>query len=195
MYQFVHIPKTGGSALQSLFRKEEMIQTGPFHNLRCAYTYYTYIAVVRDPVSRFISIYRFWKYGTKKYNRDHHFTSKFKNFTIKDFIEGFKTDPRMFVYSHTIEDHFRPQVYWVPREFWANTVVVRYQHDLTPSIQKLFEYIGTSSNIEMERKNVSLGAPETLDEIDLAWIHEYFRADFELWDAVNEHPELFKKVI
>jgi hypothetical protein len=35
----------------------------------------------------------------------------------------------------------------------------------------------------------------TLDPEDLEWLRDHYREDFELWDAVNAQPEIFKKVI
>jgi hypothetical protein len=102
--------------------------------------------------------------------------------------------PELF-HGFTKESHIRPQSFWIPRDAWLNTVVIRYQSDMESQLKRFLEYTGKPQTGHLPFRNVSRGPRETLDGDDLTWIREYYRADFELWDAVNEHPELFKKVI
>lgn len=88
--------------------------------------------------------------------------------------------------------HVEPQSNWLPKECWKNLTVLRYQKEMT---EKLEAFLGVPLKKPLTRRNVSHGDPVTLDPEDLEWLRDQYREDFELWDAVNSQPELFKKVI
>ena len=187
---FIHIPKTGGRSISEFF---DTLETHP-HNRKCD-EYGPYVTVVREPISRFESIFRFWKYGSTECQRDSVFTKKNQNVTIKNYIQLIKTNHPDVFHSFTGKTHL-PQIHWLPKKAWSHTVVIRYESDMSSQLQKFLEF---SRDIvppikELTHRNVSHGSPVTLDDEDLAWLHQHYQADFELWDALHSTPELFKKV-
>lgn len=188
--EFVHIPKTGGQSISDYLN----LRTEKAHSLRCD-SNGSYFTVVREPISRFDSMYRFWRNGSTEHRRDHVFKKKVQDVTVKDYICMIQEQKSDLCHAFTTDAHVKPQSYWIPRDSWPNVVVIRYQSDMKVQLQKILEYLGRSQTKALPLRNVSNGSRETLDEYDLLWVREYYKDDFELWDHVNNSPELFKNVI
>ena len=194
-YIFVHTPKCGGLSMRKFSKDSPIKGFDKIHRLTCK-NGVNPIIIVRDPIDRFISLYRFWKNGSsdvfkKKYASKH---------TVKEFIDCMKAKrmKSLVQTGGTMRCHFQTQTCWIQSDTYARAIVIRYQKDLGPSITKLFEYLGMPlPSEEYPRVNESIRGSESvdLDEVDIAWIHEYYAADFVLWDLVNNHPEQFRKVI
>ena len=135
-----------------------------------------------------MSMYRFWRYGSDRMVQSN-------QGTIKDYIHYIKTNSDLLIDKFTKDVHYHQQIRWIPENTWSRAIVLKYQPDMTRSSEKLLEHLGISQKSVLEHKNVSKGQPELLDHEDLNWIRDYYKSDFELWDSVNNHPELFKKVI
>jgi hypothetical protein len=193
MYQFVHVPKTGGLALQSFlikhYRWDLELKCSVEHDVICT-PWRDSIIIIREPVSRFMSMYRFWKNGSDKMRPQNEHKE-----TIKEYIELIKTNNDHLIDKYTKYVHYRGQYTWIPKNTWSQTIVLRYKSDMSQSANELLEYLGITPKCSLEYKNVSKGPQEVLDEDDIKWIRDYYKKDFELWDSVNNHPELFKKVI
>ena len=95
--------------------------------------------------------------------------------------------------------HFFKQVYWIPPECFANSIVVLYNNDLNDKIHQLLEYIVVvDKNIPLEKSNATRkkdGEEVVISDEDMAWLKEWFKEDFILWEAAKHLPQLFKKVI
>lgn len=180
MYNFVHIPKTGGiSAVRWIhghpFINSNAVYSSVHHRMVC-HPGINCFTIVREPISRIISGYRFWKYGSTQH------AAKGSG-TLRDFVESGDV-------------HARTQIHWIPRHLWHDVIVVKYQKDLEEPLKRLFEYLKLEAPKKpFQTANVSNGDPVTLDSDDLEWLRDHYREDFELWDAVNAQPELFLKVL
>jgi len=60
---------------------------------------------------------------------------------------------------------------------------------MSSQLEKLFE-----TPVSLKRINVSKGEMVTLDDKVMEWIRDFYKSDFELWDAVHKNPEKFKAV-
>ena len=194
MYTLVHPTKTGGIAFGTHLQRYPQIQTRFLgHEEKCTLKNNP-IVTLREPVDRFVSQYNFWKYGSeyKGCTRKKYFQE-----SVKEYIRFIQKDSPKLREKFTGRHHYAPQSRWVPPECYPGTIVVRYDRDLTPKVRDLLRYLGVPwdhgrilpINVSLKKETVALDAE------DLAWIRDYYRADFELWDLVNQSPERFKHVI
>jgi hypothetical protein len=191
MYQFIHVPKTGGIALQSFLIKHyryDLILNCSVEHETCCTTYLNSIITIREPLDRFISMYRFWKNGSEKMKQSN-------QGTIKEYINYIKTNDNLLINHFTKEVHYYQQYRWIPENSWSCAIVLKYKKNMKDSCKELLNFLGIVQKFELEFKNVSNGPSEVLDDNDLLWIKEYYSRDFELWEIINNKPELFKKVI
>lgn len=156
------------------------------------------IIILRDPVSRFISTYKYWKNGSKENIRPPEFIEEFKEYTIKDFINLIKIQDHPKIYSGFFwSKHMEHQTYWLKPNVYNNAIVIKYCPDLKYKLNDLLEYLKLpQTGVLLEKENVSIETENIeLDEDDYEWIYNEYMDDFELWDKVNNLPELFKKVL
>jgi len=61
------------------------------------------------------------------------------------------------------------------------------------------DYIGVEDKcIPLEKNNTTRkknGEEVVISDEDMAWLKEWFKEDFILWEAAQHLPQLFKKVI
>lgn len=200
-YKFVHIPKTGGSAIEKFIKPYSDTIIGFGHDNLCKFNENP-IVVIRYPIDRFVSMYYYWKYGsiTPPFTRDAEWLKKYRSFTIKDFIVLFDKKSYKNLYCNfTWDQHFMPSKNWIDEESYKRTIVIIYQKNLQEKVYKLMDYIQLNDDFrknKINRVNVSRKDIEVnLDEKDIKWISERFKEDFDLWTKVHNNPELFKAVI
>ena len=208
IYTFIHIPKCGGSPVENYFEKHYSDRIFGTTHKWLSTKDNNPIVIIREPIERFISLYHYWKNGSHGRNsRNQEFIDKYGKYTISDFIRTFKTCIPAINgnYMHelsvgfTWRVHFFKQVYWIPPECFANSIVVLYNNDLNDKIHQLLEYIGVvDKNIPLEKSNATRkkdGEEVVISDEDMAWLKEWFKEDFILWEAAKHLPQLFKKVI
>jgi hypothetical protein len=201
IYTFIHPTKTGGTACESFFQEHysEFIK-GTGHNNKCMNNNNP-IIIIRNPIDRFISMYKYWKYGSldiDKYKRSGVFLQNYKNYTIKDFINLIKNKNHNDLYQNfTWDRHFHPITNWINNTDYKNIIVILYEKNLNEKIYKLLEVLKIKPKlVELPIINVSNNKENIqLDDDDIIFIQSYFVDDFKLYDNVNNHPELFKLVI
>jgi len=200
-YTFVNPPKTGGNACEKYFDtyyKEHIKATGHFNHCK---NEINQIVVIRDVVDRFISTYKYWKYGALDtiFQRNHKFSEKYKNYTIQDFITLLQNDCIDDLHqTFTFDDHFKQQVDWIREVDYSNLIVIIYEPDLTNKLEQLMTLLGIRNpSAKLDKINITKGADEDirLTEEDHAFIKKYYADDFALIDTIHQHPELFKMVI
>jgi hypothetical protein len=203
MHTFVHPTKTGGTALEQYFKKHHFRNvSGAGHIHTCANSQNP-IIVIRDPMDRFVSIYKYWRNGAEdgKYKRDPDWVSIN---TISDFIAKLSRNDTGFAkkYLHrdfTTDLHFSEQRHWLKPQDYSKTIVVAYDKDgLDRKLRDLLCHLKLPpTGLPLPRVNVTkslLGVCCAMTDRDRAWVREKFKNDFELWHLVTRHPQRFKKV-
>ena len=201
IYTFIHPTKTGGTACETFFYEHysEFIK-GRGHDNKCM-NYNNPIIIIRDPVDRFISMYKYWKYGSRDidiYKRDSVFLKNYNNYTIKDFIHLIKNNQHEDLHqSFTWNQHFEPITNWINNVDYANIIVILYTKNLNEKINKLLSILNIKKKpVELPIINVSNNKENIqLDDNDILFVKSYFANDFKLYDDINNRPELFKRVI
>jgi len=201
IYTFIHPTKTGGTACETFFNDHysEFIK-GTGHDNKCMNNNNP-IVIIRDPIDRFISMYKYWKYGSldiDKYKRNDVFLKNYNDYTIKDFIQLIKNKQHGDLYQNfTWGQHFQPVVKWINKTNYKNIIVIIYERDLNEKINKLFDVLKIKNNgTKLPIVNISNNKENIqLDDNDILFIKSYFADDFNLYDDVNNRPELFKHVI
>jgi len=201
IYTFIHPTKTGGTACETFFQKHysEFIQ-GNGHDNKCSNTNNP-IIIIRDPIDRFVSMYKYWKYGSldiDNFKRSESFINDHKKYSIKDFIALIKN--KQYTELHrdfTWNQHFAPIVEWINNTPYKNIIVIQYEKNLNEKINKLLKLLNIKNkNIELPLINISNNKEDIqLDDNDILFIKTYFNVDFELYDDINNRPYLFKHVI
>jgi hypothetical protein len=194
---FIHVPKTGGSAIHKVMKKKYPdnfdVYSNHFHNL-VATQYNQPILCIREPIDRFLSIYKYWKQNV------HDFYPMI-NTSVKYFIYCLKNNSDKLLFGNPSilsEYHYFPQSYFIAPDAYPYSIVLIYDKtEMKEKLQSLFEYLNLENpeNFKLKMNNVSKKTDIILDEEDLHFIYNRYHDDFVLWDKLNQQPEMFKKVI
>ncbi len=204
MYAFVHVTKTGGTALERYFKAHlaEHVR-GEGHDETCETACAendTPILVVRDPFDRFASMYRYWKHGSEAFGGG---SEAFggggpATASVKDFIAALRDGDSdvLFHADYLWAHHFAPTVAWLGAAPPSAVVVVRYRPDLGAALPALCAALGLPSpEAPLEKINVSGVERVELDDEDAEFVRERFAADLELWDRVVTRPGDFRAAV
>lgn len=200
-YTFIHPTKTGGTACEIYFKRnysQYIIGEGHYNVCR---NDNNPIILVRPVEDRFISMYRYWKYGAIDtiYQRPPEFIEKYKNYDIKNFIRLLKNKFENILYiGMTTEEHFAPVTKWINKIDYNNIIIIRYTRNLNQKINRLIDELNIpNKHIKLPFMNISKSNNENiiLDEEDMIFLKEYFKSDYDLIDKINNNPELFRLVI
>ena len=202
-FTVVHPTKCGGTSINSILKKYysnyfivEKDEIGKIHETICRDNNNP-IILVRDPVDRFKSMYKYWKYGSEKHNqRTPKYKSQIKNMNIKHYIHLIKNKSPLLNNSYTWDKHYAPTTDWIKVSNYNKLIVVKYCKDLNISFQKMINAFNIPNlNIPIPHSNVSKNKEViVLDEEDLQFIQEYFKKDYELIELINTTPRLFRGV-
>lgn len=199
-YSFIHPSKCGGKTIEEWINKNELsnIFLYDWHNIMCETTNNP-IIILRDPVERFKSLFRFWKRGTNIHSRSDTFIEKHKNINIKDFINMIiQKDDELYGLSNW-QKHFSTQTTWIPKETYSSTIVIIYSRKILNEkffnlLQDLNIDISDKSKLPLTNISIKMNNDDELDEDDLNWIKEYYKSDFELLELIYTKKDLFKAV-
>lgn len=199
IYTFIHPTKTGGTACDSFFKEHysEFIKEAECHKAICRNDNNP-IILIRDPIDRFISMYKYWKNGSEKYKRNDEFKNNYKDYTIKDYIYLIKNGKKKELCNDfTWDQHFQPIVKWINKTDYKKIIVVIYERNLNEKINKLLDVLKIKLKpVELPIINVSDNKENIqLDNDDIIFIKSYFADDLKLYDDVSNRPELFKHVV
>ena len=201
-YTFIHPTKSGGTAIENFFSKnyKQYIQ-GKGHDNVCS-NENNPIIVVRDVKSRFLSMYKYWKFGSvDSHKHDKKWLNINKDVSVEQFIDMIKENDGKKMYTRIIKNHhFWQTKRWIGSTKYENIIIIIYEKDLNNKIQNLLNILDIpNKNIELQRGNQS---PKISNEDNILdneyvnnFINEYFKDDIKLINNVKNNPELFKLVL
>lgn len=183
---FIHVPKTGGSAIAEYYRKYttfslERFQIGHWDK-PCIPRHYhgallermispdlidVAFMVVRDPVERFVSDYKFY---VKRKRRE----ERLPNFSAWLSYRLWRAARNQFY----MDNHFRPQVEF--ECFGAD--VFRYEDGLEHCIRKVNEAVGLDCSAVLPHVNVSPDLSVIPSASDRRKIFRFYAADFKKYE-------------
>jgi len=202
-YGFVHIPKTGGTSVINFLKKNypnyfvcSRFKNKPYHSLTTK-DISNPIAIVRCPFDRFLSSYKYWKYGPANgpwVNAYRH--SEKLNISIDEFIDTIQENAHIINTPLTWYAHFHPQSKWIREEDYHKTIIINYKPDLQDSIMSLIKYLNLESpDNRLEKINTSRDCNIILTDKVRDYIKEYYAKDFELIDNILSRKNIFRLVI
>lgn len=202
MYEFCHIPKTGGTALvhffidnyRGMFFYEYIEQV---HTKKCS-AYNNPITIIRDPYERFKSAFFYWKYGSDVWN----ISSLLENVCVNTFIDHYLEHEMNETRRHRVpfisKYIFMPQSYWLPKTEYKNTIVIKYQKDLSPLTEELVEKLklpAIKRPIKRLNNTSKIDDEYNLNDRSKKFIDDLYKEDFILYNLLDGNRNLFKLVI
>jgi len=201
IYEFVHPTKCGGTALEQYFEKHYKTNIiGKAHERKCKDCKHPLI-ILRDPYSRFLSMYKYWKEGSSdsKYKRGQTWIKKYSNVSIDEFLQMIETRDRLLFERNqfTWNVHFENYSEWIKPEDFKKTTVIIYTENLNDKIENiLYQLKIKSKNIKLDKFNVSKTSENiVLNETQKKRVQQIFEYDFDLYNKVLTQKYLFRKVI
>ena len=203
-YTLIHPTKSGGTSIENFFYLHYRSSFRGMGHASICKNNNNPIIVVRDVKSRFLSMYKYWKNGSvdmKNFKRSEEFKKCNENVSIIDFINILKTNPEELCEGFTWSAHFRTTCSWIDKKTdYKNIIVITYETELNPKIQKLINILGIENkNIPLPKNNVSVPIYNENDLLDDPivddFINDYFKDDITLINTIKNNPELFKLVI
>lgn len=196
-YSFVHVPKTGGISVYGyLLNYLEYINfLGHDKNFYTATNDNNPIIVIREPIDRFISIYKYWK---KNYLELNGSNVSDDETSVKSFIRYIQNnDAGKLMLTYFWNVHLFPQSYYINENVYKNSIIIKYNKlIMNEKLNNLLNYLNIpNKNINLIPENTSADYNVELDNEDVEQIQNIYKADFILWDKLNDQQELFKKVL
>jgi hypothetical protein len=201
---YVHIPKTGGTSLRNfLCTCGSNVVTGvpilaPYciHNLITT-TENDSLVVLRQPVDRMISLYKFYKYGR---------TQPVDSVTSEAPVQ-FNGRPSRAIdivqdRSHITFADFTSNIFtslhlqstFVPKETWSRVNVIIYdKQNMNEKVNKMMKLLGVETISTLPHLNITNTDIEEV--VDTSNLQTFIQNDLDLWNAIIKTPELFKSVI
>jgi len=196
-FTFVHPTKCGGTSIAKILKNyySNFFIVVNEHKTLC-YDNNNPIILVRDPVDRFKSMYKYWKYGSEKYIKNPKSINYVKNVTVKNYISLIKIKSPILNTVYTWDKHYAPITDWIKVSNYNKLIIIKYCKDLNIPFQKMINSFKIKNcNIPIPHSNVSKSKEDiVLDDEDLQFITEHFKKDYELIELINTNPRLFRGV-
>lgn len=190
---YVHPTKTGGTTVEHFLKKgvsPSAVRTGGGHTTRVDDALDSgCLVVIRDPIERAMSIYRYYRAGSERYNPHHRRpVLSFDAFWTAIDAGCDPGLPRLYMW----EDHLRPQTWWIRTEHLDDPRVhVILNHPSTSLKQATFDTLRslgidhdpamwTDVNVSRYRDDISL-LPSTE-----RLLRRLFADDLELWATAQK---------
>ena len=192
-YTFIHVPKTGGSALNKVlekYKKDFDLYSNHFHNM-VATKYNRPVLCIREPVDRFVSLYKYWR---------QYITDAVPNIdtSVKHFIHLLKNESKyLLIHPIISEYHYFQQANYIDSSVYPYAVIMTYdKYNMEKKTNNLLDYLNiTEYMVSLPVQNVSKETDVYLDNEDLEFIRYKYKDDFKLWYEIQNHPEKFLKVL
>lgn len=187
---FIHITKTGGTdfkdKLTSLTKEEKIpICYYKYHNEDAFFYKQNNIpcfAIIREPVNRFISAFKYNTKGSEIYCHNLHIKS------LSAFINILKKKPS---YLNNFENgiQFKKQVEWLNGDN-DDTYILKYNDDnnyynIKHFLKEEFS-IDYTYDIQSKKKNVSNECDCNITEDDVEFIRQLYKEDVELYERFDK---------
>lgn len=201
MYTFIHPTKSGGTALEEYFAKHYSNFIKGLKHTNLCLPGNNPIIVVREPIDRFISMYKYWKNGSvdfKVHKRSTEFVKKYNSYTVKDFITLLKRNStKDLLVTFTEKEHFLQTKHWINNTPYNKIIIIKYIKNLDIKMPYILKSLGIpDKKIPLPLTNITSSKEDIiLDDDDLDFIKRRFKDDFELYNDVNNKKELFRMVI
>ncbi len=157
IYTFIHPTKTGGTALENYFSKNYCNYiTGKGHLNKCN-SCNNPIIIIRDPLERVISMYKYWKNGaiTGPYQRSKEWVQKVKDIDFENFINLIDRKDKLLLQTFTWHQHFASYSEWITQKDWKKTIIILYDLNLNDRLKNLLNYLKIKNkNIPLTHVNV-----------------------------------------
>ena len=194
-FTFVHPTKCGGCAIEDFLNENysDYFSTGGHYN-KCEFNNDS-IIIVRNPVDRFKSMYKYWKYGSERHCTNEEHIEKFKDVNIKTFISMIKNNSDNLITEFTQDIHYKPITSWINTNY-NNIIILKYNKNLNNTIQNMINKMKIPIvNKIVKHTNISKSTEEiVLDNEDLLFIKKYFISDYHLIHLINKYPKIFRGV-
>ena len=202
MYEFCHIPKTGGTALVHFFidNYKDMFfyeKIEEVHTKKCG-EYNNPITIIRDPHERFKSSFYYWKYGSDVWEIKTPLENVCVNTFIDFYLEHEINETRRYRVPFISKYIFMPQSYWLTKEDYKNTVVIKYQKDLSPLTEELVEKLELpmiKRPIRRLNNTSKIDDEYNLSDRSKKFVEDLYREDLVLYNLLDSNRDLFKLVI
>jgi hypothetical protein len=181
-YMFMHIPKTGGCAIKKAINNSENPIIHVDHDRKenfkeLCFLYERIVTVFREPVSRFISSYGYYVYGSARRHKP-------LSISVDKYIELMKVEN---IYSRSRgcwKHHYYPQSYFIKEHLHKTTILI-YSKNLNETWNK-FLLLNNMTPVILKPHNVTKKQSVVLNDDHLSFLHEYYKDDFALWKEITE---------
>jgi Sulfotransferase family len=183
---FVHVPKNAGTSIATaLYGRTLSHETMRFYLDAVPHLAMTLpsIAILRDPVERFVSAYRYARAGGGRHRSvARPFRDRYMAFgSVDDALDHLEQARSLYDIDHI----FRPQSWYVTNK--AGRPAVRHLIDLR-DIAHLPDRVPELRNLRLPHLNASRPFPLTLTDRQQARILAFYHADFALFDHISRPP-------
>jgi lipopolysaccharide biosynthesis glycosyltransferase len=209
-YQFIHPTKTGGTALEKLFAKYYSQYIRGRGHRKLAHRVEHPIVVVRDPVDRALSAFKYWKYGSSYRRRSDEFLLQHENVTFEHYLQLVESRAPYLLSARGRNkgqwhdpgkplfwlDHYLPTSHWIRPDDYSKSIVIQYANDLNYCLRPLFQFTGiTDLNVSIDHINVNRKVQINVSSNAMAIIRRVYVNDFQLLHAMSNEPHRFAYVI
>jgi len=192
---YIHIPKTGGSALgEYLQHYTDYFDLRDHYQEKISTNDKKYLVVIREPLDRFKSIYQYWRQNCIQDGLCD------SDVSLKMFISFIKEANVAMLHVSAIDYvHYLPQCHYIENtSHFKSMMVILYNKSSEIMNAKLLEMLSFLDipirEVKLEEVNASVISDHTLDEEDMSFISYYYADDFILWGKLNNQSALFWKV-
>lgn len=203
-YYYLHITKTGGTALLDSLRHGHCKDITMPHiphtinaELLALVSNKQPITIIRHPIDRFLSSFYYWKYGSEDitgYRRSSTWKTADDIHSPEDFINVLRNPnhPRHLQLTtaintkdqYTWNAHFQPQYDWVKNHSHRVHYICYNAHRLKDNINNKLRQLNVSCHIPLAQINKSRHKRQSKSQLSaasIAWLKETYPQDFELW--------------